>query len=235
MKILTYIIAAVLLLNTSCQSLLFSDSEETHEVRLSDFHAVIFSGIYNILLVQDSANNVIIKGKNHIRSIDAIVRNDTLIIDDHKTLSFNTNKNYLELHFKNLNFIRAFDPVSISNKDTIRTNKLTIETLGEIAEVSMNIQCNFLEVATSANTLGYQYYSGKTDYCVLFCRYGSGFMADNLECKSAEIINDSVGEIRINVSEYMKVYLWGNGNILYKGSPLVEIVSQRGSGKVIHL
>jgi len=235
MKILTFIIAVVLILNISCQRILFNEQEEMREIKLNAFHAVTFSGIYNIILVQDSTNKLIMKGRNHIGSIDALIMNDTLMVDDHKKMSFNTNKNNLELHFKNLNFIRTYDPVSISGSDTIRTDRLSIETLGEIAEVKMNLRCNSLDVATSANTLGYQHYYGKTDFCYFFSRYGSSFFADSLICRSAIVYNESIGDVRINVSDYLQVFIWGNGNIYYKGSPVIDYSEKRGKGQVIRL
>jgi hypothetical protein len=235
MKILIYIIAVVLLLNISCQRILFNDPEEIREINLNQFHSVIFSGIYNILLVQDTISRLTMKGRNHIGSINVVIKNDTLFIDDNKKLSFNTNRNNLELHFRNLNFMRAYDPVNISNMDTIMTDRLSIETIGEIAEVKMTIKCNSLDVATSSNTLGYQHYYGKADFCYFFTRYGSSFLADSLKCRSAIIYNESVGDVRVNVSDYLKVFIWGNGNVLYRGSPSLEIGSQRGTGKIINI
>jgi hypothetical protein len=227
--------AILIVVSTSCRKILFNEAESTREIKLDSFHGVIFKGIYNIYLIQDSTDRLIIRGRNHIASIDAEVIKDTLKISLNKGFSLNTNKNSLELHFSNIKFIRTLDPVYISNKDTLKLENIVFETIGEITETNLNLNCNFLNVATSANTLGYQRFRGSAESCVFFCRYGSSFFADSLKCKTAEVINDSAGDIIVNASGNLKVYIWQNGNVSYKGSPIVEILSHRGSGKLVHL
>ncbi len=229
-----YVLIASLIL-VSCQKILFDSPEMTRQVQLKDFNAVRFHGIYNITLVQDSTNLLIINGKNHIRAIDVTVMNDTLIVDDHKKLSFNTNKNSLELHFTNLRYIETFDPVNLRNLDTLKADIFSLDAIGEIAEVNLSFNCNSIYIATSANTLGFQHYRGRADFLYIFTRYGSGFLADSLLCRKAEIYNGSIGDVRINVSDYLRAHIWGNGNIYYKGSPIVELAEKRGKGEIIKL
>jgi hypothetical protein len=219
----------------SCQKILFNEDNSTRELFLKDFNAVKFSGIYNIILIQDSTNRLFISGKNDIYSIDAIVKDDTLIINDHKKLSFNPSKNTLVLHFTNLNYMVTYDPVNVTNEDTIKADQFLYDAIGEIAEVRLAIDCNNIVVANSANTLGYLYFKGKTNNCTFFNRYGSSIFADSLTSKNAEIINESVGDVYINASEHIKAYIWGNGNIYYYGTPVIEIAEKRGNGKVIRL
>ena len=85
-----YIILTIFLI-ISCQKILFNEDESTREILLENFHAVKISGIYNFVLIQDSTNRLVITGKNDINSIDALIKDDTLIIDDHKKISFNPN------------------------------------------------------------------------------------------------------------------------------------------------
>ena len=86
MKSLIIYLVLTSLLIISCQKILFNEDENTRELLLKDFHAVKFSGIYNIVLIQDSANRLVITGKKDINSIDAVINGDTLIIDDHKKM-----------------------------------------------------------------------------------------------------------------------------------------------------
>src|SRR5664280_1959613 len=101
-----YIILGTFLI-ISCQKILFNEDESTREILLEDFHALKISGIYNFVLIQDSTNLLVITGKNDIHSIDALIKDDTLIINDHKKISFNPNKNTLVLHFSNLKYIEC--------------------------------------------------------------------------------------------------------------------------------
>jgi hypothetical protein len=219
----------------SCQKIFFNEDESRRELIFKDFHAVKISGIYNIVLIQDSANRLVITGKNDINSIDAVIINDTLIIDDHKKMSLNPAKNTLALHFSNLRYMVTNDPVNVSNTDTIKADRFIYDAIGEIAEVSLVVDCNYLLVVNSANTLGYFYLSGKANDYSFFNRYGCSIFADNLSGKNAEITNESVGDVYINASENITAFIWGPGNIYYHGTPVIQIAEKRGTGRIIRL
>jgi len=233
-SILIYLVFASFFI-ISCQKIFFNEDESTRELFFEDFHAVKISGIYNIVLIQDSANRLVITGKNDINSIDAVINDDTLIIDDHKKMSFNPDKNTLALHFSNLEYMVSYDPVNVSNKDTIKADQFLYDAIGEIAEVRLVVDCNYFLVVNSANTLGYFYFNGKANNCTFFNRYGCSIFAGSLSCKNAEIVNESVGDVYINASENIKAFIWGPGNIYYYGTPVIEIAEKRGDGKIIRL
>jgi hypothetical protein len=226
-----FILASTLIL--SCKEIFFNEDERTRELDLDDFHAVRIKGIYNIVLIQDSAYRLVITGKNDINTIEAVIRNDTLIIDDHKKMSFNPNKNTLTLHFGNLKQLVTYDPVNLSNTDTLKANLFVFDAIGEIEEVSLVIKCNSFLFSNSANTLGFFHFKGIAASCMFFNRYGSTIFADSLFCKNAEIYNESIGDVHVNSSEKIKAYIWGPGNIYYHGTPLLEIAEKRGDGKLI--
>ncbi len=223
------------LFSVSCQKLLFNDDENKREIPLKDFNAVRISGIYDIVLIQDSTNHLVITGRNDINSVDAIVVDDTLIINNNKKMSLNPNRSKITVHFSNMEFLQTNDPVNISNTDTLRAEKFIYEAIGEIAEVRLVIDCNYFLIVNSANTLGKFHLSGKASFCTVFNRYGSIVFADNLSCNNAEIVNESVGDVYISASEYIKAFIWGPGNIYYSGDPVIEIAEKKGNGRLIRL
>jgi hypothetical protein len=227
------IFACVLII--SCQKILFNDDESNREIKLEDFHAVKISGIYNFILIQDSTNRLVITGKNDINSIDALIKNDTLTIDDHKNISFNQNKNSLTLHFSNLTYVDSSDPINLSNTDTIKADQFSLVAGGEIAEVRLVFRCNHFYAVNNSNTLGYFHFIGKTETCWIWNRYGSSMYADSLHCKDAAIYNESVGNVNINASDNIDAFIRGPGNIGYYGTPVINIVEKRGTGKIIRL
>ena len=219
----------------SCHELLFNGDDETRDIALGNFHAVQFSGIYNIVLIQDSTDRLVINGKNDIFSINCTIRDDTLTIDDHKKRYFNPNRNTLYFHFRDVKFIACNDPVNLSNRDTVKADTLVLYAIGEIAEVRMVIKCNYFGVVNDANTLGYLHFKGTTDGCWIWDRYGSSMYADSLQCRYASVYNQSVGDISINASDNLDVYFKGPGNIYYRGDPVINIREQRGTGKLIRM
>jgi len=217
----------------SCQKIFFNTDEKTMEIGLEDFHAAELYGIYNVVLIQDSANKVVIKGTNDISTITAVVANDTLIIKNNKKLSLNSEKNTLELHFSDLKYLVTFNPVNVTTRDTIKADRFEYGALGEISEVTLIVDCNYFLVYTSANTLGYFHIYGKAQSCTLWQRYGSGIFAGTLVCRDAEIINDSVGDMYVNASDNITASLLGPGNTYYYGNPAIKIVENRGNGRLI--
>jgi len=229
---LIYIVFASLLM-LSCQKVFFNEDEKIRVIGLENFHATNIHGIYNIVLIQDSTNKLVIKGKNDVSTIDATVANDTLTIRNNKKLSLNMEKNTLELHFRNLEYLMTNNPVNVTSKDTIKADNFKYLALGEIAEVTLVVDCNYFLVVTSANTLGNFHIYGKANSCTLWQRYGSSIFAGTLLCKKAEIINDSVGDMYVNASENITVYLLGPGNTYYYGTPVIAIAEKKGNGKLI--
>jgi hypothetical protein len=219
----------------SCHKIFFNEEESKREIGFKDFHAVKISGIYNIIFIQDSTNHLVITGKNDINSIDALVKEDTLIIDDHKNMYFNPEKNTLSIHFSDIEYMEFHDPVNVSNADTIKADQLSLIAVGEIAEVRLVFKCNHFLVVNDANTLGYFHFIGKAESCWFWNRYGSCMYADSLLCKTAVIYNQSVGVVNVNASENIEAYIWGTGNIGYYGSPVIKIAEQKGTGKIIRL
>jgi hypothetical protein len=90
---LTFLLLSSFLIS-ACQKIFFNDDESIRELPLQDFHAVKISGIYNLVLIQDSTNRLVITGKNRINFIEADIIDDTLIIDDHKKTTFNPAKRF---------------------------------------------------------------------------------------------------------------------------------------------
>ena len=228
-------IAALLILLSSCQKLLFNDVDETREISTGKFSAVRVNGIYNLVLVQDSTDRIIITGSNDIGAVDAVVKNDTLTIEDTKKFSLNPGRNTLEIHFSQLDHLVTYDPVYISVEDTVRADRMSWDAIGEIAEGSLALNCNLFIFCNSANTLGFITLSGKAELLVVFNRYGGSIFASGLSCKYADITNESAGDVHVNASELLTAYIWGPGNIYYSGDPLINIKEVKSSGNLIRL
>lgn len=233
-KIFIYFTLASLF-SVSCNELLFNDELTTRTIMFGDFHAVKISGIYDIVLVQDSANRLDITGRNDINSIKASVIDDTLIIDNHKKMTFNPNKNKLVIHFSNVGYMVTNDPANVTNSDTIHAGQFIFEAFGEIVEAKMVFNCDNLYFVSYPYSLGFFHFSGKCNSCILSNSYGSTIFADSLHCKYAEVITTSVGDVFVNASENISAYLLGPGNIYYHGNPVIEIVEEKGTGRMIPL
>lgn len=227
------IITALLFLLASCQKLFFNEEEETREITTGRFTAIRVNGIFNLVLVQDSTDRLVITGSNDPGSVEASVINDTLTIKDTKGFSLNPGRNTIEIHFRKLGYLVTYDPVDISARDTIRADRLAWDAIGEIAEGSLTLDCNLFIFCNSANTLGFITLRGKAEMLVMFNRYGGSVFASALACKYADITNESAGDVYVNASERLTAYIWGPGNIYYSSDPVIDIKEVKGTGILV--
>jgi predicted nucleic acid-binding protein len=202
---------------------------------IGDFSAIRIKGIYDIVLVQDTVNIIIISGNEHINSISAEVINDTLNITDHKNISLRPGRNNLEIHFKKLEYLITLNAVHVTNSDTLRSEHFYYDALGEISETDLMVNCNFLYLCTSANTLGNIKLRGKAGCLSIFNRYGSSVIASDLQCRDVYVTNQSIGNDYVNASDFLQVYLRGKGNIFYSGNPVTDVVERTGSGNLVRV
>lgn len=230
--IILIIILINLLLPVSCSKILFDEDIERRELHFGSFNAIEIRGIYDIILVQDSTNRLIITGKNHIQSLDASVLNDTLKIDN-RIFSIEPSRNSLEIHFTALSSLITHHPVRISTADTLKSDLFCYFAFGEIEEARLMVDCNYLIVFGGHNTLGNFHVSGKTSFADLSVRYGASMDASMLRCRNAEVYNSSAGNIYVNASEKIKTYITGTGNIYYYGNPIIEMIEKTGEGRLI--
>jgi hypothetical protein len=222
-------------LSSSCREIFFNDGESMHEISPAGFHTLNISGIFNIILVQDSTYHLIIKGKNDINSVKVFAISDTLFIADKRRMTLNPEKNTIEIHFTRLERIVTRDPVNVTNRGTIKCEEFFLDALGEISNYRLNIDCRYLQLVNSANTLGDFYLKGKASDCYFFNRYGSRIFADSLQSLTTTVINESVGDVRINASENINAFIHGPGDILYHGTPSVDLAEKKGTGNVIRI
>jgi hypothetical protein len=106
--------------------------------------------------------------------------------------------------------------------------------IGEIGESDLILNCNYFRFDDSYSTLGLFKFRGKAGKSRFYVNYGSSVDAAELVSERADIYLKTTGDVYINVTEHLRVWIWGPGNIYYSGNPaLVEIMEERSSGKLI--
>jgi hypothetical protein len=230
---------AILMIFTGCSGIFTGDDGEIirKEVSLNEYRYINIYGIYNLILKQDTIHKLIMEGTTDvIADIEAQVIADTLIIRDaHKDLFRIEEKPTLCLQFSDLARLVTYNPVHVTNEDTLKLNRFYFYPIGEIGEASLTVECNFFGLDNSANTLGRFYIRGRTHTAKFFNRYGSSIYADSLVSQIVQVFNESAGDVYVNAGELLEIYIWGPGNIYYSGDPVIEIVEKKDSGKVLKM
>lgn len=235
MKILLTYCLVILALLSSCRKILFNDDEQTLTLSTGEFTSARVKGISNLVLVQDSTDRIVISGSKKTDAVKADVINDTLIISDGAGFSLDPARNTIELHFTRLDHLVTHDPVNLSNRGTLKCDRFSWDGIGEIAEATLFLDCNLFVFCNSANTLGFVSLNGRAETLVVFNRYGGSVFAGNLSCRYADITNESAGDVYVNASDAVTAYIWGPGNIYYKGDPVTDIRERKSTGQLIRI
>ncbi len=218
-----------------CEDKNSTDSNKQKTLELQSFHTVKITGIFNLVLIQDSVNKLIINGNaRKVQDATAYTIEDTLYIEANKKMLFGSyEKTNLELHFTTITVLWTYDPVKVSNIDTLNLNWFYYFAIGEIGEAELKINCDFFSFHNSQNTLGHFYFSGNSRVLHIFNRYGCSVFADHFIAETAYVTNQSIGDVFINVSSELEAYIWGTGNIYYDGNPHVETIEDWHNGGML--
>jgi len=238
----TVLFIIILIIIYSCEKessncLVSSGNVVNQEILLEDFNCVAVMDIFNVILIQDTLHKVIIEGgENILRHVETIVKNDTLIVQH--SIRCNWFRDYekinLYIYFCQLNHIVTYSPVRIVSTDTISCNRLEYFALGEIGEADMILNCDYLRFDGSYSTLGQFKFKGKSAKSRFYVNYGSSLFADSLISKDADIFFKTIGDIRVYVTDHLRVWIWGPGSVYYSGNPVkVEIMEKKSTGNLI--
>jgi hypothetical protein len=230
-----FTVIAILLGISACTEVLFSDEEQTKTFYPGSFNAVIVEGTCNLVLIQDSADMVIVRGTGRIDRIEVISVNDTLFIKDKTAFRTEPGRNTIELHLTGISYLATLHPVNLLSKGALKGDLLSVEGIGEIAEGRLYLDFNSVSFSNSANTLGNIRLIGKADYLSVFNRYGSNVFADSLRCRQADITNESAGDVFVSAHELLNAFILGTGNIYYIGEPVACLKERKGSGQMINI
>ena len=213
------------------------DSIIQKEYILPNYSVAYINLISDITLVQDTCYEMIFKGtQRNLDNFEFEIRDDTLFVSNLRKMLFRIEDiPAISLHFINLRSLVTYKPATVHNKDTLHLGYFYFYPIGEIGEASLIVNCETFGLDNSANSLGHFYVRGLAGNVYLFNRYGCSIFTDSLLCREAQVINESIGDVYINASENLRVYLWGTGNIYYYGEPNIQLIEKRNTGRIIHL
>jgi hypothetical protein len=237
-----YLVIPVLLIICSCEEkqtdcFISTGDNDKQEILTDEFKAIRVSDIFNLVLVQDTVHKVVMEGgENLLPHVKAGVRNDTLVLESSLRCIWlrDYEKITLTVHFKELEHIVTLAPVNVISYDTIRCDNLEYYAIGEIGEADIILSCAFFRFDDSYTTLGLFKFRGKTGKSRFYVNYGSSVDAAELVSLESDIYQKTTGDIYVNVTEHLRIWIWGPGNVFYSGDPeLVEIMEEWSSGKII--
>jgi hypothetical protein len=137
----------------------------------------------------------------------------------------------VHVHLKNLDYLDHYGSEEIKCADTLNINNIDIR---ENNSADIYLLMNAREVyARQMSGGGDIYLSGSSEFCYTFGGMFGYIYAQDLISNSVHVDNRSSGEIHVHALSQLGAYIGGEGNVYYRGFPVIssEIA---GTGKLIH-
>lgn len=188
--------------------------------RLDAFNAVELKGPFEVELIQGEEHLVHIeaRGTSVLSDVITEVRNGRLYVE-HRRNDYDYRESrrvLLTITCRELHELTAKGAYVIRNKDTIRSEKLIVETNGA-GNMYLKVDVQTLDMRVRG--VGNTDISGKAAKQIVRQSGIGNYRAFQLESDTADVSMDGIGNIEINVRKQMEVNSSGIGNVRYKGNP----------------
>ncbi len=244
MKNLIYIISLIFLF-VSCQKTIDCISNVGEEVvytySLSDFDTLIVNNEFEINLVQDTVNMMIISAyEKYAESVSYKTENRCLILDNTYRCNFTKpekNKVKAEIHVKEISLIRLNSPSELISENTlINDDEIGVIVNPKFFEAELKVDCRVFYFWNTHLNGGKMYLHGKSEFLKLWNTSLFSVDAADLETDNVFVKTDSKGDVSITATKELNCTIEGSGNVYYVGNPEKIIVNDTlSSGKLIKL
>lgn len=224
--------ALILLLATACRKapldFLVKEGAVLTESRiLPDFDSLFINDIFEITLYQDTSHLAsITAGENIIPYITTELSGKTLTLDN--TIKGRWARPYskpkIGLHLASIKYIRILSACDLKSDDSIACSSTNIYSAAELLNIDICLKGRFFDFANSYSGSGSCRFRGKLKEAKLFPGGTTVVDASGLEISSAIIMQNSVADLNIWVTDSItdlrnfrggKIFIRGNPGIHY--------------------
>ncbi|MBA2745250.1 MAG: DUF2807 domain-containing protein [Flavisolibacter sp.] len=231
LKILEIIFFSLFII--SCKKELGSPGKIREETRtVNDFNKIVLHHKINLVLTQDTLNKLTIRtGENIIAGIHTNVVDDVLTIENSRNSSMNQPSQQIDvfLSAKELETIEYLGSGNISSTNTLKAPVFTVVSQTGAGVIQLDIEATHTVAGIyeeSADII----LSGKTNTAFVYCAPRGTINLKLLEAKKMNIYFSSVRNGYVWVTDELSGTNYHTGNILYKGNPVLQIITS-GKGK----
>lgn len=209
----------------------------TEQRILENFTSIHIESVFDIYLIQDTGCFVEVQSyENLMPYIETVVEKGNLHLYDNVNCKWSREfgRTKLNIHFRNLQFLKPIETCFIKSVDTIFSNNFDVYIRTEIADVELTLRSNRISFITSNTSSGNYYIKGICDFFNLRTFNGSVIYADSLEAYDAKVHHNSIGNAYLNVDHNIEVEILNKGNLILSDSvDSINYISQTGKGSVI--
>jgi len=207
------------------------DSAMANEIRnISDFDGIAFNAIGDVYITQGSSYSFQIQGpENVVADLSTTVEDGLLVIGTTKCYNGNASVR-IDITAPDLNRVGMLGVGKIYIEDTLTADNLVLELYG-VGEIyaALDVDSLFTDVVGS----GIIEYKGLAYSHVMRCSGELTLNSYDLQTTTSNFLITGIGDSYVTVANKLVVIITGNGNVYYKGDPIVESTIS-GNGNVIN-
>jgi hypothetical protein len=207
------------------------------EIQYDTFGVVHIEGVFNVELVQDTAYYVeAVAPEQVMRGIDFELYKDTLTCYNYNNCFWRRDfdRPQIRIHFSDIRELNVFEASNIYSTDSI-TDSFNFTVRSSISEADITFNCESVYFYINKTCGGKYIFRGKTKNAYLMNFNAGLFEMEELECKTATVLNYSTIDMSVNVVDLLHVGIYNSGNIRYRGQPEIIIDSISSSGRAISI
>lgn len=229
-----------ILILSSCQKYALFDSGDkvTAEFNLEDFTTLEIEDVFNLTLVSDTINKLIVTtGENLLDNISYEITDHVLYLYNYN--KFRWTREYdrvdLTLHTNNLEKIHIREPSNIKSEGIYKAEKLSIIGWSMVNQLNMIVDLDFLAINMGKSNSGEYKVSGYANrYHV--SGWGSSFIyTHELISNEVHVRQRSIGDVYVYALDKLSIDIETSGNVYYKGNPSLLDSTITGSGGLFRI
>ncbi len=230
----------ILVISTSCNDALFDAGDIiSKDYALDEFNEIYINDIFDVCLIQDTVCKLQIEGgSNLLPNIDFKVTNNKFYIENNNSAQWSRNYERIKIYIsvKEIKFLRVDESANVKTIDTLITPKLTVWSINDYADISINVKCDNFYIVNEGTSGGYFTIKGETINSGIWARGSCIIDAIDFLSEKTVIKNESIGNCYINASNILNVEILRSGDIYYKGNPeTINYLPDNTKGQLIDI
>lgn len=207
-------------------------------VPLEKYSRVITWGMFDIFLKQDTTHYMEIEtAENLIPYIETKFENNFLEIYDNINCEWSRKyvRTKITLHFEDLTYFKNKASCNLKTIDTIHGNRILIYARYDLADMDLCLDASHIFFKGAFTATGKYFLRGKCNTLEIEIHNGTILDASELESNYAEIYQNSIADVKANVSDVLDASILDVGNIIlpYEPDSINIVETNRKAGFVI--
>lgn len=204
---------------------------------LDSFNTIVLYGKVNLILTQDSKQQVTISGgKNLLRGIQTTVSQQTLTIKDNNNCLLSPPDSRVNVYISTgqLQKITYYGAGDVSSTNTLQASHFTVDCWKGSGTFKLALQAGEVD-ALVRNENATVILTGTADSSYIYCGEAGSVDMSGLATTATALDSKTIRDIYVDASHALHANIVYRGNVYYKNNPPVIDTLITDEGRLIHM